>query len=99
MVVIVVAIIVLWFALVYPAGAAAVTATLRGDGARVTWPGAGCAWHGAALLGCGVGGVTPSRDATNKLQPGDLVVVRSLDGTLIGRAVVRQATYLPVARR
>lgn len=72
-----------------------VTATLAGDGARLTWPGAGCAWHGSALLGCGVGGVRPGRDAANELRPGDLVVVRGLDGTLVGRARVRGLWYLP----
>lgn len=72
-----------------------VAATLHGDGARVTWPGAGCAWHGATLLGCGVGGVKPGRDAANELRPGDLVVVRGLDGATVGRARARGLWYLP----
>lgn len=78
---------------------APVVATLAGDGARLTWPGAGCAWHGSALLGCGVGGVRPGRDAANELRPGDVVVVRGLDGSLVGRARVRGLTYLPAVRR
>ena len=79
----------------------ALSATLRADGLRVTWPGAGpaCVVAHGRLIGCGTGGAWAqgSVDESLRVRVGEVVEVRTPEGRVLGRVRVRGVTYLPMA--
>jgi hypothetical protein len=95
-------VLILWIA---QAGAQApVRAARYGDGLRVTWPGTGPACVFRARDGQPlVCSTSPWRqawqDAGLLVRAGEVVEVRRLDGSVLGRGVVRWVNYLPSAQK